>query len=349
MAIYILITIAVLIGLKLVAQLFLEQLNRREVLAHSNSVPEPFRAMIEPEAYQKGVEYTLAKSRLTRFELVFDAVLLAVILFSGVLPWLYSGFVGQWGGGALVVSAYLVVVMLLISLPSLPVQWIEQFRLEERFGFNTTTPKLWWTDRLKGLILTLVIGYPLLLLIVKLVDWTGDSWWLWAWALVMAFQLVMLVLAPIVILPLFNKFTPLPEGSLRDRLLELGSRTGFHAKTILVMDGSKRSRHSNAFFTGFGRFRKIILFDTLIEHLDENELEAVLAHEIAEALGAPLIEWHIKSTTRAVQGLYEYDAVARLRDGQLGDERVHDIKNYIKRGKLWDAFTSPPTACPADR
>src|SRR5690606_18775160 len=116
-------------------QLFLERLNRREVLAHSHSVPEAFRAMIEPAAYRKGVEYTLAKSRLTRFELVFDAVLLAVILFSGVLPWLYSWFVGQWGGGALVVSAYLVVVMLLISVPSLPIQWIEQFRLEERFGF----------------------------------------------------------------------------------------------------------------------------------------------------------------------------------------------------------------------
>ena len=126
----------------------------------------------------------------------------------------------------------------------------------------------------------MTLGYPLLVLVLKLVEWTAAAWWLWAWGCVLAFQLLMVVLAPILILPLFNKFTLLPEGSLRDRLLALGSRTGFRAKSIQVMDGSKRSRHSNAFFTGFGRFRKIVLFDTLIQQLAEAELEAVLAHEI---------------------------------------------------------------------
>ena len=135
-------------------------------------------------------------------------------------------------------------------------------------------------DRIKGMLLSLVLGYPLLLLILKLVEWMGDRWWLWAWALVLGFQLVMVVLAPILIMPIFNKFSPLPEGPLRDRLLGLGKRTGFKAAAIQVMDGSKRSKHSNAFFTGFGRFRKIVLFDTLISQLSEVELEAVLAHEI---------------------------------------------------------------------
>src|SRR5215472_4692923 len=120
----------------------------------------------------------------------------------------------------------------------------------------------------------------MLVLILKLVDWTGQSWWLWAWGVLLAFQLLMAILAPVLILPLFNKFSPLPEGSLRERLLDLAARTQFQARSIQVMDGSKRSRHSNAFFTGFGRFRKIVLFDTLIQQLAEPELEAVLAHEI---------------------------------------------------------------------
>jgi len=132
----------------------------------------------------------------------------------------------------------------------------------------------------EGLVLGVALGYPLLVLVLKLVEWTGRWWWLWAWGALMGFQLIMAVLAPVVILPLFNKFTPLPEGSLRERLLKLAERTRFRARSIQVMDGSKRSRHSNAFFTGFGRFRKIVLFDTLIQQLVESELEAVLAHEI---------------------------------------------------------------------
>ena len=177
-------------------------------------------------------------------------------------------------------AAFLLVTGVALSLPGLPLDWYDQFRLEERFGFNTTTQKLWWMDRLKGLLLGIVLGYPLLVLVLKLVEWTGPWWWLWAWGALLGFQLLMLVLAPVLILPLFNKFTPLPEGSLRERLLKLAERTRFRARSIQVMDGSKRSRHSNAFFTGFGGFRKIVLFDTLIQQLAELELEAVLAHEI---------------------------------------------------------------------
>ena len=135
-------------------------------------------------------------------------------------------------------------------------------------------------DRLKGLLLALALGYPLLVLILKLVGWLGAAWWFWAWVCLAVFQLVMMVVAPVLILPLFNKFTPLPPGELRESLLALGRRAGFRARDIQVMDGSKRSRHSNAFFTGLGRFRKIVLFDTLTQQLDGRELEAVLAHEI---------------------------------------------------------------------
>ena len=167
-----------------------------------------------------------------------------------------------------------------LSIVSLPFAWYAQFKLEERFGFNTTSVKTWLLDRVKGFLLALLLGYPLLALVLKLMEWTGANWWLWAAAVVIAFQLLMLLVAPAVIMPLFNKFTPLPEGTLRERLFALAQRTDFPARSIEVMDGSKRSRHSNAFFTGFGRFRKIVLFDTLVAQLTQPELESVLAHEI---------------------------------------------------------------------
>ncbi len=261
-------------------QLWLEQLNRRHVLAHAGAVPEAFKGVMDEATYAKSVRYTLAKGRLDQIAGTWGSVVLVAVLFSGLLPWGFHGFDQRLGSSAWAMAAFLLVTSVALSLPSLPLEWYDQFRLEERFGFNTTTQKLWWMDRLKGLLLGIVLGYPLLALILKLVEWMGPWWWLWGWGAMLGFQLLMMVLAPVLILPLFNKFTPLPEGSLRERLLKLAERTHFRARSIQVMDGSKRSRHSNAFFTGFGGFRKIVLFDTLIQQLAELELEAVLAHEI---------------------------------------------------------------------
>ncbi|HXP61719.1 MAG TPA: M48 family metallopeptidase [Dongiaceae bacterium] len=276
----VLILCLVLILAKLLTQLWLERLNRRQVLAHAKELPEAFKAMLDEATYAKSVRYTLANGRLRQIELVYDAVVLAAVLFSGVLPWALHWFRDTLGGAAWSMAALLFATGLGLSLSGLPLEWYDQFRLEERFGFNTTTQKLWWQDRLKGLGLALGLGYPLLWLVLKLVEWMGPAWWLWAWGALLAFQLLVALLAPVLILPLFNRFTPLPEGSLRERLLALAERTRFRTRSIQVMDGSKRSRHSNAFFTGFGRFRKIVLFDTLIQQLAEPELEAVLAHEI---------------------------------------------------------------------
>ena len=167
-----------------------------------------------------------------------------------------------WSG-----ALFLLAAGALLSLPSLPFDWWGQFRLEQRFGFNQSTLRLWVADKLKGLLLLLLIGFPLLWALLGLVRWTGGSWWLWGFALLFGFQLLMIVLYPKLILPLFNKLTPLAEGDLRTRLLALADRTGFRAQTIQVMDGSKRSAHSNAFFTGFGRFRRIVLYDTLVAQL----------------------------------------------------------------------------------
>ncbi len=269
-----------MIGLRRLAQFRLSQLNFRHVQAHAGCVPEAFRGVVDEPTYAKSVEYTLANGRLSQVENSFDAVLLLVVLVSGVLPWALAGFQNFFGASAWALASWLFSVGVSLSLLRLPLDWYDQFRLEARFGFNTTTPKTWWLDRVKGFLLAAVLGYPLLVLVLKLVEWTGRWWWLWAWGALLAFQFLMMILAPVLILPLFNKFTPLPEGSLRERLVKLAERTQFSARSIQVMDGSKRSRHSNAFFIGFGGFRKIVLFDTLVAQLAEAELAAVLAHEI---------------------------------------------------------------------
>jgi len=262
------------------AQLWLDHLNQRHVRAHANALPEAFRGVMDDATYAKSVQYTLANSRFSQFEATFDLVVLLAVLFSGVLPWALKFFQSHLSASSWAMAVFLFVVFTAISFVSLPLQWWDQFRLEARFGFNTTTQSTWWMDRVKGLLIGAVVGYPLLVLLLKCFEWAGNSWWVWAWAVMIAFQLLMSVLAPVLILPLFNKLTTLPEGSLRDRLLALAQKTSFSAASIQVMDGSKRSKHSNAFFTGFGRLRKIVLFDTLISQLAEPELEAVLAHEI---------------------------------------------------------------------
>jgi STE24 endopeptidase len=279
-------------------------LNLANVKAHAGAVPEGFKDIMDEPTYKKSVDYTLARGRVRGIELTYDFAVLLAVLLSGVLPRAYEAFSQAWGTSAWAGGAFLFIVTVLLALPGLPFDWYEQFHLEERFGFNTTTPKLWWMDRIKGLVLGLVLGYPLVVLVLKIVDWTGSTWWLWAWGSLMAFQLLMLVLAPIIIMPLFNKFTPLPEGTLRDRLLALGQKTGFHSKTIQVMDGSKRSRHSNAFFTGFGRFRKIVLFDTLVQQLTEVELEAVLAHEIGHYKKKHIPKMLLASAAGSLIGFY---------------------------------------------
>jgi STE24 endopeptidase len=272
--------VLVLLALKVAAELVLSLLNRAEVNRYATQAPAAVAALMDEPTYAKSVAYTLAKGRLGRIELVVDAVVLVAILTSGVLPWLHARFAALSPTGVWDDALFLIAAGVLFSLPSLPLEWWGQFRLEARFGFNKSTPGLWISDKLKGLALALAIGFPLLWALLSLVGVAGGNWWIWGFALVFGFQLLMLVLYPKLILPLFNKLTPLPDGDLRTRLLALSDRTGFKASTIQVMDGSKRSGHSNAFFTGFGKFRRIVLFDTLIAQLSAEELEAVLAHEV---------------------------------------------------------------------
>jgi len=277
----VLVVTAVLMLLRLAGELLLSALNRAEVRRHAGSVPPAVAAIMDVPTYEKSVAYTLEKSKFGAITELFDTFVLALVIFGGVLPILYV-HVAAWGAPGAVWDDALFILLagVLLSVPALPFEWWAQFRLEAKFGFNKSTPSLWVSDKIKGLGLMFALGFPLLWALLSLVGWVGEAWWLWGFGLIFGFQLLMLVLYPKLILPLFNKLTPLPEGELRTRLLALGDRTGFHATTIQVMDGSKRSGHSNAFFTGFGRFRRIVLFDTLIAQLDAEELEAVLAHEI---------------------------------------------------------------------
>lgn len=272
--------VLILLVLRLAAQLALEALNRSETRLHAGVPPGGLHEIMDDATFAKASDYTLAKSRFAEANFFFDSVVLVAVLFSGALPWLWAKCDALAPGAAWTGALFLVVAGTLLSLPGLPLEWWAQFRLEARFGFNQSTLGLWVADQIKGALLGLVIGFPLAWALLALVGWVGAWWWVWGFALLFGFQLLMLVLYPKLILPLFNKLTPLAAGEQRDRLMALADRTGFSAQTIEVMDGSKRSAHSNAFFTGFGRFRRIVLFDTLVAQLSQAELEAVLAHEI---------------------------------------------------------------------
>lgn len=265
---------------RLAVQVALEALNRAETRLHSGVLPGAFVGLMDDATYAKSSDYTQAKSRFASFELFFDAAVLSIVLFSGALPWLWLRFDALSPGAAWSGALFLSATGVLLSLPGLPLDWWSHFRLEEKFGFNKSTPGLWVVDQIKSLLLGLAIGFPLAWALLALVHWVGPLWWVWGFALLFGFQLLMIVLYPKLILPLFNKLTPLAEGEQRTRLLALAERTGFQAQTIDIIDGSKRSAHSNAYFTGFGRFRRIVLFDTLMAQLSQEELEAVLAHEI---------------------------------------------------------------------
>ena len=274
------IVFVIALAAKISMELLLEGLNRQRVRQFGDEAPEDLSDVMDAETYDKSNRYTLTKSRFSSVHLCVDGVVLAAVLLSGLLPAIFNWWSGMWGSGNASSAFFLIFVSMILGIPGLPFDYWSQFKIEERFGFNRSSLKLWISDKIKGALIGVVIGFPLLWLLISLVGWLGTWWWIYAFAVMMAFQLLMMVLYPMIIMPLFNKLSPLEEGSLKDRLMDLSDRAGFKAKTIQVMDGSKRSGHSNAFFTGFGKFRRIVLYDTLIEQLSEVELEAVLAHEI---------------------------------------------------------------------
>ncbi len=272
---------ALVLGLLL--KLYLSSRQIRHVARHRETVPPAFAATISLASHQKAADYTLTKARFGLLELAFgSAVLLGWTLLGG-LDALNQALAGsalaQWG--PLATQMALVAGFGLISgALDLPFTLYSTFRIEERFGFNKMSFQLWLADLLKSTLVGMVIGLPIVALILWLMDSAGPLWWLWAWAVWMGFNLLVLVLYPTVIAPIFNKFKPLEDDSLKARVTALMQRCGFAAKGLYVMDGSKRSAHANAYFTGFGAAKRVVFYDTLLKQLSPAEVDAVLAHEL---------------------------------------------------------------------
>jgi len=270
----------VFFALTLGVRFWLASRHIRHVLRHRPSVPAEFAPKVPLAAHQKAADYTVAKTRLGIASMLWGGAVLIGFTLLGGLQALSMALLGVTGPGMTHQLALVVAFAVLSGLLDLPLDWYRQFVLEERFGFNKMTPGLWLTDMAKGVLVGAAIGLPLLWVILTLMEKTGDLWWLWAWCVWSGFQLLMMVLYPTVIAPLFNKFTPLQDAALAERIEGLMARVGFASKGLFVMDGSKRSAHGNAYFSGFGSNKRIVFFDTLLSRLDPHEIEAVLAHEL---------------------------------------------------------------------
>ena len=285
-----------------VVQLYLSLRQKAHVSLHRSAVPSPFTDKITLAEHQKAADYTLAKGDFGRIESGIGLVLLLLwTLGSGldVLDQFWRGFGwGELATGTAVIVSFLV----LGSLLDIPAGWYRTFVLEQRFGFNKMTPAMFISDLLKSTALALVIGVPLVMLILWLMTSAGQYWWLYAWASLTAFSLLMTWAYPQFIAPLFNQFTALEDGEVAERITALLTRTGFNSNGVFVMDGSKRSAHGNAYFTGFGKNKRIVFFDTLLKHLTPAQVEAVLAHELGHFKRKHIVKGMVLSMSFTLAG-----------------------------------------------
>lgn len=273
-------------ALEFSVEFILNELNLRHVRTcwTHKRIPDFFRGKLSAEQYQTSVDYTIAKSHFGRWSEIYHRTVTVVILFSGLLAALdrlaaaMAGhlYLGSYGHGVF----FCLMVGLCFFLAGLATDYYSTFALEAKFGFNKTSVGVYVADKIKGLTLGLLLGVPFLSVVLWLMDVTGSLWWLWAFAFISVFQLLMIVIFPTVIAPWFNKFEPLKDGEFRDKILALADQVGFKTSGIYSMDGSKRSAHSNAYFTGVGRSKRIVLFDTLLEQMNMKQGLAVLAHEM---------------------------------------------------------------------
>ena len=284
-------------------QLWLTQRQIAHVGAHRAAVPEAFVSKVELAEHQKAADYTMTKARFGRIELIYSSLLLLIWTLGGGLQWLDNLWVSLawsplWTGVAVMCS-----LLVIGELLSLPFSIYSTFTIEQRFGFNRMTPVLYFADLAKQILLTLTIGIPLLWAILWLMHHATTLWWLQVWAVWMGFSLFMFWAYPAFIAPLFNKFKPLEAGDLRQRIEQLMQRCGFTSNGIYIMDGSRRSAHGNAYFTGLGQNKRIVFFDTLIESLDANEVEAVLAHELGHFKRKHILKRLLSTAAMSLAGL----------------------------------------------
>ncbi|TAK90260.1 MAG: M48 family peptidase [Burkholderiaceae bacterium] len=276
--------------LTIATKLWLTHRQLRHVSQHRNQVPPAFADRISLTDHQKAADYTVAKLRLGTLDMLISTIMLIAFTLLGGIDLLNQWLSSKMTHGLLQQIALIALVILIGSAIDLPLAWVRQFRLEERFGFNRMTLKLWLLDLVKGTVLSAVIGLPLLAIVLALMNMSGTYWWFYAWLVWAGFNLLTLVLYPTLIAPWFNKFEPLTDATLAQRIENLLKRCGFKTSGLFVMDGSKRSSHGNAYFTGLGKAKRIVFFDTLVTQLSPGEIEAVLAHELGHFKHAHVVK-----------------------------------------------------------
>jgi STE24 endopeptidase len=260
------------------ADLMVEMINSKHLKKYRKQVPEIFRGIIDEEKLRKINQYTLHKTNFSVVETILGKMVFLFIILSGLLPWLTE--ILRDAHFVLAGLIFFAIPGLLGTLVDLPFDYYHVFVIEEKYGFNTRTLKIWLLDLLKSMLVTMVLGTFLLSMLLVMVKYAGHTWWIWAWAIFFSFQLLMSVLYPIVIAPIFNKFTPLEDSELSDKIGRLAEKEGFTIKGVFQMDATKRSRHTNAYLSGLGKAKRIVLFDTLLEAHEDDEILAVLAHEM---------------------------------------------------------------------
>jgi len=277
-------------------QFWLSHRQSNYVLKHRAQVPEAFTQSITLEAHQKAADYTVEKGRLGDIDSVIDIVFLLLLTLGGGISLVFNFWASFEFSSITTGILSLGSIFAIMSLFELPTSLYQTFVIEEKYGFNKSTVKQFITDQLMQLALVAVIGLPLLALILWVMQAIGSSWWIWTWAILISFSLLMSWLYPTLIAPLFNKFTPLEDGTLKTKINQLLARCGFSSNGIFIMDGSKRSGHGNAYFTGMGKNKRIVFFDTLAESLDDDEMEAVLAHELGHFKNKHVIKMLVASS-----------------------------------------------------
>ncbi len=273
------------------------------VMKHRDAVPDAFKDKVSLEAHQKAADYTIDKGKLGKIDSLIGLVFLLLITLGGGIEYAFNLWSGFGLSPMLTGLGAVATIVLFMTIVEVPTHVYQTFVIEEKYGFNKSTPQQFIKDQLLQLSLMLAIGLPILALILWVMDSIGSLWWLWAWAILISFSLLMSWLFPTVIAPLFNKFTPMEDGSLKQRIQGLLARCGFNSQGIFIMDGSKRSGHGNAYFTGLGNNKRIVFFDTLVNSLEEEELEAVLAHELGHFKCKHVIKMLIASSIMSLISL----------------------------------------------
>ena len=260
------------------ADLIIDLVNERFLLKHGKTVPKGFEGIIDKEKLVKIIEYSRDNTKLSVIRTIAGKILFLIIILSGILPWFSDVIKG---------IPYLLAGLFFFAFPGLlgglvdlPFDYFHIFKIEEKYGFNTRTIKIWITDLLKSLAISIILGSILLSLLLMMVRYAGNTWWIWAWLIFFSFQVLIIIIYPTVIAPIFNKFEPIRDKELDKAIRDLSDREGINVKGIFQMDAGRRSKHTNAYFAGLGKSKRIVLYDTLLESHDHDEILAVLAHEI---------------------------------------------------------------------